>query len=266
MAVIPAFQAVTPEVAPRRFGLLSVIDFTDSNDARFLAGVDFESKGCVLPVGFAAALCEAQTPKTITDDDAPWSKGFAFTSYILRECRAVGQWEEFQKRAGALYAAAEQNGIEQALWAYLTAVDTDVTDVTPTGGAVTPEIGVALLEGWAGKNYSGDPVIHAPRAVGSTLGTKGVMERHGNKMETTLGATVVSGGGYSKVGPNLAAEVAGESWLFATGQVVGWRGQMIAKGPFMVQSPRDNTAQALAERPYALAVDCGIAAVRVTHP
>lgn len=261
--VMPAVEIVAPEVAPRRFGLLSVADLTGVNIIRSLAGTEYRSNGCVPVHGVAGDLCGTQEPKAVTEDD-DWANGFGFTTFVQRRCRAVADWPEAKDRTTSLFAAGEQNAMETALWGYLVSAAADAT-VLHGGTALSPADAVAALEGYAGRHYAGDPVIHGPRGLISLVTDKGPVERHGNRLETVIGASVVAGGGYGQNGPGGVAAADGVSWMFVTGKVFGEQGAINVSGPHLVQSPRDNEAVVIAERSNSLNVDCLVAAVLVTN-
>ena len=179
-----------------------------------------------------------------------------FVLYTMVNCKGFNVWAEAVDHATTRFMGAEDRGIEKALWAQLTAVATTVQDLSQTT-APNPEIGAAILEGWVAAHYAGAGILHCTRTVGSILGTRYTIERHGNRMETHLGMAVSSGAGYQgNVGPDLAAPGAGEAWMFATGEVFAYQGVAEAKGPYMVQSPMDNTQVVMVERAYNLGIDC----------
>jgi hypothetical protein len=84
----------------------------------------------------------------------------------------------------------------------------------------------------------------------------------GNTLTTVLGSKIAAGGGYGcpNNGPTGAAPAAGEQWLYASGEVLVARSEVISVGDVN----RDTNEQvALVERAYVAAVDCYTAAVRV---
>lgn len=262
MAIMPTVEITAPEVAPRRFGILSVADLTLKNPLRTLGGTTFRSNGCVPTLGVAGDLCGTQDVKP-TQEDNEYAGGFTFSAFVHRTCRAVADYTEAKERATALYNAGEQNAIETALWGYLVSAGTAAT-ILHGGTALAPADAVSALEGYAGRHYAGDPVIHGPRGLVSLLTDKGPVERHGNRLETVLGSSVVAGGGYGYNGPGAAAAADNTGWLFVTGKVFGEQSALNAQNPFLTQSPRDNTVNTLVERSYSMNVDCFVAAVKVT--
>jgi hypothetical protein len=97
------------------------------------------------------------------------------------------------------------------------------TDVTPTKGtAVKPHYGLALLEEALGNATIGSAgTIHGPISTASAL--KRVLHvdtTDGNKtLITPNGNTMVSGTGYTRVGPDGTTAPANQAWMYATGPV-----------------------------------------------
>lgn len=198
--------------------------------------------------------------KTVTAGGG--SKTFdPFSLYTIRGCSGPADFQRAVTRATKGFNGAEQRGVEASLWARWTAVGAGVTNIGST--AVDPVQGFAFAEYWAAQNYALAPVMHMPRDLGSVLAQKGSIERHGNKMESKLGAQVVAGGGYGKTGPEAVAAVAGQAWIFITGKTNLRASRLEAKGPFLVQNVLDNTHYSLVERTYVADTDCILAAIRV---
>lgn len=93
---------------------------------------------------------------------------------------------------------------------------TQAIDVTPGGVAVKSRYGLALLEEALGESTIGSQgVIHAPKILASVLKT----DDEDGMLVTALDTPVVSGSGYSYVGPDGTAAPAGKAWMYATGPV-----------------------------------------------
>lgn len=199
--------------------------------------------------------------------------GAPFTLYHLFRCSPVGITpDEFQERARAALRLGEQRALERVTGSRLPMADGAV-DLTPTPGtAVSPAVGLAILEAFAAANYGGVPVIHTPRDVGSLLGSRGSVLRAGTRLESVQGAIIASGGGYDRlVGPptvvgdpdTVVPAGDGEAWVYVTGTVVVRRGATIEVGPVMSRTPATNVASALTERPAIVTWECITAAVLV---
>lgn len=173
--------------------------------------------------------------------------------YALHRCRMVGITRaEASSRAVNALNVSESFAIEDFVY------DRYLNSATDIGGAATtPGRALAILENYAAVNYAGEPVIHMDRFLASTLSQTNVIEQHGNRLETKLGAGVAAGAGYS-VHPVPATD-----FIFATGQVVVRKGTSEVHGaPKM--NPADNEETWLAERPMAIGVECFAVKVAVT--
>jgi hypothetical protein len=132
--------------------------------------------------------------------------------------------------------------------------------------------GLAKLEKYAAANYAGVPTIHVTRDVGTLLADAGVIDRYSGRLETTQGARVASGGGYSPLAepsppdPDtgvftpLEANPTDVEHMYVTGMVQVRRAAVIEANALQTTS---NTYRALSERPYTVTWDCVTAAVPV---
>jgi hypothetical protein len=196
-----------------------------------------------------------------------WVDGLRFAVYGGVTCKAVGfDQADAEAQLRAAFLRQESNGVEQAVMKniFTGAGDFDpATDLTPSGGAVDPATGLALLEGYAAQQYAGVPTVHAPRSVGSLLWACQALDKVGSGYVSKQGSKVASGGGYyPNVGPTGAAPSAGELWMYASGEVMVERGSLIAPPAQLDRS--NNEVYLLTERLYVASVDCFTAAVRVT--
>lgn len=231
----------------------------------------FESYNA-LTFGAEANFC-APNAKDL-DDQGSWQDGFRFAAYGGLTCNPVGMDIE-GARAGVResFSLGESTAVERALMKYRFVANASggavpgewaaPVDLTPAGGAVSPVVGVALLEGYAASVYTGVPTLHLPITVGSLWLVEAGLEATGS-LRTATGSKVVLGAGYDlpNTGPTGAAAPAGERWIYATGEV------LVRQGPDMAVreavDPVNNEVVMLAERPYIIAVDTFVAAVRVS--
>jgi hypothetical protein len=274
MTVTQVAYPTAPPTEPRRGTLLDVATVSDSG-IRWLDGNDlFDSYNC-MKFQAEADFC-APNVKDF-DQAAVWQNGWRFAVYGGVQCKAVGlDMDRMQDEVRRVFEAGESVGVEKALMRTRfrqgedrdpDAVGTDFAwdapvDITPAGGAVSAQAGLAIIEGHAAANYVGMPIIHAPVTVASALTLNAVIEFDGNVLKTALGSRVAAGAGYDwpNLGPDGAEAPAGEKWLYATG------GVLINKGSLEIRQAiafEDNDVFVLAERGYIAAVDCYVAAVRV---
>lgn len=202
-----------------------------------------------------------RTPK-VTD---PFGTGVSsfnpFALYAIRSCSGPADYARAKTRATDAFVAAEQRGVEAALWARWSAAAAGVTVIN--GTAQPRAKALAQAEEWMGDNYKGSGVFHVRRTLATHLSID-LTQRAGSRIETKLATPIVVGSGYGTAGPNGTAPAADTEWIFVTGQGSLRRSNMIATGPQIVQAPLDNTFIALVERTYVLDHDCILGAIAVT--
>lgn len=203
---------------------------------------------------------------TKTFSNSGFQDGIQFAAYAGHVCKGIGYEDASLDELQRVFEFNESQAIERALMQQRFTVNGTVwaaaTDLTPAGGAVTAQQGLALLEGHASWNYAGVPTIHAPRSVGSLLTQGGSVFRVGQGLQSVLGAKVAAGAGYEQpnTGPAGTAPAAGEKWMYASGEVAVVRSAIERHN----EMNRDtNEIFSLVERMYVAAVDCYTAAVRV---
>lgn len=260
---------LTPTTTPLVGTLLDTATVTDQFtwlDGRGL----FDSYNC-MAFDSAAEFC-APSPKTF-DNSINWVSGKRFAVYGGVQCKAIGlDRARMLSEVERVFNTGESTAVEAGIMEHLFRVATDLdgdgnplwaapTDITPAGGAVSPKVGLALLEGFAGRNYVGRPTLHLPLTVASILAVDTVKIDDG-KITTKMGSKVVAGAGYDlpNTGPTGAAAAAGERWLYATGEVWIGRAKVEIRD---AMATSDNDVFVLAERGYIAAVDCFAAAIRV---
>lgn len=197
-----------------------------------------------------------------------------FTVVAEFDCSPVGLRDAETVASDAL-ARVEQQQVEAAFWTGVAgaqtvvfphlAADTEVLDAqdivlqTVASPAVTgADVAHALgeLEADLATCYAGQGIIHVPRVALPTLAAWNLVEERDGRLYTAAGNLVVVGGGYTGSGPDGSAPTAGTAWIYATGAVFGYRGDV------QVTSPRDsidrsaNTMRMIAERTYVLGFEC----------
>lgn len=202
-----------------------------------------------------------------------YQDGLRFVVYGGIKCRSVGFDEaEAVSEVRRVFEAKESVGVARELAAQRFIASASnwaaPTDVTPAAGAVSPKVGLALLEQAAGATYAGTPTIHVPRSVGALLWESVPLNERGGIYYSPQGSKIASDAGYgiANKSPAGVAAPAGEAWLYATGEVSIVRGEL--QGPHFALSQGqsgidDNEVRVLVERPYVAWVDCFAAAVRV---
>ena len=235
----------------------------------------FQSYNC-LDMAVPTALCPE--PTEAKDFQDPYtSEGIRFAVYGGVACKAF----DFDEATGLaeinrVFTAKESIGVERAFMdtLFIDGPDDDpgagvalrweqAEDLTPAGGAVLPEVGLAILEGHASSIYAGVPTLHIPRTIGSLLLTRNAGEMQAGKAYTQSGSKMALGAGYEypNHGPDGSDPAAGDLWMYASGEIAVARSEVLAKS---VLDRSSNETIAIAERIYMGAIDCGyVSAVQV---
>lgn len=222
-----------------------------------------------------------EPPAKADNVDQTFRGATPFTVVAEFDCSPVGLRDAETVASDAL-ARVEQQQVEAAFWTGSAgaqtvvfphlAADTEVLDAqdivlqTVASPAVTgADVAQALgeLEADLADCYAGQGIIHVPRIALPTLAAWNLVEDRDGRLYTTAGNLVVVGGGYTGSGPDGSAPAAGTTWIYATGAVFGYRGDV------QVTSPRDsidrsaNTMRMIAERTYVMAFECCLLAANV---
>ena len=255
-----------PTLTKRRGTLLDAATVVDSGTS-WLGDNEalFESFNC-MDFGASAVWCG---PNAKTFSNSPgWSAGFRFAAYGGITCKSVGfDLGSADSSAKSAFEAGESTAVERALmktrfvagpantWAA-------PTDITPAGGAVSVGAGIGLLEAYAGTKYAGAPTLHLPRVVIPMLNGTNSLSLEGGTLVTQLGSKVAAGAGYDfpNTGPAGGNAAAGERWLYASGEVLVLRDDLVVQQGF---NQNTNDVVVLVERMYFAVVDCFVAAVKV---
>jgi hypothetical protein len=263
-----ATYPVAPTTTKRRSTLLDVasvrpgIAWLDGNDL-------FETFNCMRFDASDAAYCNVNDLDLDTQGPT-WIDGFRFVAYGAVTCKAVGtDITRMRSEAERVFGVGESFAVETALRTTRFVEEGSGTplweappDLTPTPGtAVSPEVGVALLEAEAATLYAGVPTLHVPVTIGSLLAQRQSLVEAGGMLTTRLGSKVAVGAGYEdSTGPDGTDAAAGTKWLYATGEVLILQGETIVPD---VPVNLTNDAIAMVQRPYVAAIDCFAAAVLV---
>ena len=276
-----------PAFTPSPYGLLSVAQQVNTDGTpHWQNGVTWQTR-CLVPMGRSTYdECIVVTgsggappePATKTDMvDLGYRGSTPFTPYAKFDCSLSGM-EDALKIATDALAQSESWQVERAFWTGFIdgrqvvfphlAATADVLDaqsiklqsaasIVVTGSAVDVATGLGLLESALADCYNGVGVIHVPVKLLPTLQAYSLVTSQNGKLRTLNGNLVAAGGGYPGTSPSGAAPTAGESWMYATGAVFMYRGD--------VQIPSDkvssinrttNTREMIAERTYVLGWDC----------
>lgn len=196
------------------------------------------------------------------------------TVYARFDCSPVGIGQAEEAATEAL-SRVEASQLEFAFWTGLAgdqtvvfphlAANAEVDDAesillqTPaTICAQNVDIvrGLGELENCLADCISGQGVIHVPPEALPALFAWNLAIRRDNGLFTPAGHQIVAGTGYPGTGPDGSDPPAGSAWIYATGPMFGYRGNILFTSVRESLDRAENTLQMLAERTYVLGWQC----------
>jgi hypothetical protein len=197
-----------------------------------------------------------------------------FTIFTEFDCSPVGLADAATVAADAL-DRVEQYQVEAAFWtgtagaqqvafphlaANAQVLDSQQIVLQPTATTCVTGADAAhalgALEDCLGDCYAGQGVIHIPRIALPTLASWNLVEARDGSLFTTAGNRVVVGGGYTGTGPDGTTPADGTTWMYATGALFGYRGDVRTHAPRDSIDRSANTMRMIAERTYLLGFEC----------
>lgn len=258
----------SPRRENTRMGLADAIEWLPDRGPHWRNGIETEPWSCPIDVHAVNCDCVGTTTNNPTKELGPRGTGLVEADpFILHSdynCSPFGRtMEEARERARHRLLMSENNGLEQYAMENLFAGAEVLVADTIMGG-------VAVLEQWLGDNVGTQGFLHAPYAVAPYLHNGRLalfccdsVEQDG--LHTPVGNRWVLGAGYSaNLGPDGAPAPAGTAWLYATGPLVGIRGDVFFTPDLdHALDKATNDLTILAEREYVIWSECDVAAVNV---
>lgn len=286
-----------PSFTPLPFGLWTVVETPPLPD-HWQQGITYEPM-CGISVTGVGALTYDEcivvsgaggglvAPPDFTNNMTQSPRGAQpFTTYAEFDCATVGL-QNAQVLAERALAMVEPWQVERAFWTGLAggqtvvfphlAANAQVLDATGillqsaavqvtgassvgvSGDLYNIETALGLLEAALANCYDGVGVIHVPQLLLPTLDAWGVIRQQGAVMKTLNGNKVAVGAGYPGTGPDGASRLGNMCWMYATGNVFGFRSDVRVRAPDTSAASLDrstNTRKMIAERTYVLGWDC----------
>ena len=288
----PRLNVSPPLFTPLPYGLLtSNLDIRSPDDPHWQSGITWESicaqggttyDECWSVTGSGSA----PPPSSKSPTSSIGRRGaLPFTVYAEVDCSAPGFWERAQNFVSDTLTQSEQWQVENALWTGVAggrpvvwphlAANTSVTDesgvalqsaaVTVSGSATPMDVveGLGVLERDLANCYDGVGVIHAPRNLIHPLTSARLINAVGGRYYTVSGNLIIFGAGYTGSSPAGVTTV-GQSWMYATGALVIYRGPQQIMPLVSALNRSKNTVKALAERSYLIGWDCCHLAVNIS--
>jgi hypothetical protein len=262
-----------PPLPPRPYGLFDValgpLPFPNQNPG---GGVLYVPDTCEDDVFLVAMNCPPVTgTKTFSTVEAPVS-GAPFSVLTTYTCGSIGfSFSEAKTRVMNRMTLREQRAVEQRLWqgssGVLGSIPGLFANATNLGTAGCPVEAIEILEQALADRAIVGGIIHArsgmsPHLCNNHLVYKGA----GRQLTTWLGTPYVFGQGYSGIGPTGQPVDGSTEWMYVTGRVVVWQDPEIhVPDPHQTFDKTGNQMFLVAERFYAVAVECFIGAVQVTR-
>jgi hypothetical protein len=266
-----------PTAPPRPYGLFDVAlgPMPFPVEAAVGGGVQYIPDTCENNVYLYDMACPAVSgSKTfdVLDTSISGSPFAVITSFL---CGSVGiSMEEVRQRVMTRMQLHEQRAVERRVWqgqtlaqgqGAMTGLFRNATNVGPAG-CVTEA--VELLEQALADNGIVGGMIHARPGMAAHLEQAHQIQyaNNGRRLQTCLGTPYVFGQGYDGSGPTGQPADGSTEWMYASGRVLVWQDTEIAV-PNLDQVFRrsSNERIALAERVYAVVVECGVWTTQVTR-
>lgn len=175
-----------------------------------------------------------------------------FTLYSGVACTPIGIGDAVDRAEQRLSNVAPRL-VERYLWDLV--LPQNAENITPDG-AVTPEIGIGLLQHRLRWHYSGTGVLHVPTRAAEALND--LIEHTEPYRSTKIGTRFAFGGGYDIDGESNEPIAANEATVYATGAVLIYRSETFVPATARTGAfdHENNLLQVVAEQTYAIALDC----------
>lgn len=236
-------------------------------------GLIYVPNACEDDVFLIAMDCPPITgAKTFSAIEAPIS-GAPFTVMTSYTCGSIGfSFAEAEQRVRTRMDLRAQRGVERRLWQGATSVLGTVPGLLPAqatnlGNAGCAVEAVEMLEQALADNAVVGGIIHARSGMSPHLANNHLVERGPTPRirQTPLGTKYVFGQGYGGTGPTGNSVSTDSEWMYASGRVVIWGSDTWVSPAGQVLNKSTNQLSLVAERIFAVVVECGVWAVQVTR-
>lgn len=254
-AAIGPMELPSPQVG--EYGLIYVPD--DCVSDTFLYGIQCP------PVSGSKTFSGIEAPVT----GAPFA---VITSYT---CGIVGySLDEARQRVLTRMSLREQMAVERRIWQGQQAGGSVLGQITglfrgavSLGAAGCVTEAVEMLEQQLATSGVVGGMLHARWGMAAHMGNGHLLEHPTpRRFATPLGTPIVFGQGYDGSGPVAEQPDTNSEWMYASGRILIWQDSEInVPDPRQTFNTSNNQVLILAERTYAVAVECGVWAVQVTR-
>jgi len=264
----------TPPPPPRPYGLFDVAlgPMQFPVPAAQGAGVIYVPDTCEDDVFLYAMNCPPVSgSKTFSTNESPVS-GMPFAVITSYTCGSLGYtFDEVEQKVRTRMMLREQRAVERRIWqgsplGGIGGIPGLFQSATTLTAASCPTEAISSLEQALADNGVLGGMIHARPYMASQLSNNYLIyEGPGRLKRTALNTPYVFGQGYNGTGPAGQAVTATTEWMYATGRVMVWASEVFVP-PLRETLDRSlNQQMALAERVFAVAIECGVWAIQVTR-
>lgn len=225
-----------------------------------------------------------EPPAKADNVDQTFRGATPFTVYAEFDCSTVGVGDAATAARDAL-ARIEQTQVERAFFHGTAggqptvfphlAADTEVVDSqgivlqpvaspTVTGSDVDITDGLGRLEAELSGCYGGQGFIHIPHRVFPMLAAWNLAIERDGGLYTPAGNRIVVGSGFENHAPDGTPAEARTAWIYATGQVFGYRGDVKFTRARESIDRTENTYKMIAERTYVIGFECCLIATQIS--
>jgi hypothetical protein len=233
----PTIFVEAPRRRPRKGGIKAVANFVSAPRMFAAERMEWIAEGCTFPKD-APGLCwgEVIEAEKETEGVDIGESGLIFAAYAGVACYDLGSAADFEARARRLLEGGEYKSLEDVLAYVLGTVDPTPSDY-PTWVAAIGE-----AESLADSVYPGMPILTMSRSDAVAAFEADVLvSGPDDLLYTPNGSPVLASGALDN----------GTFWI--SGDITVWQSEITAT---TVTTPTVNTAMALAERAYAIGIDC----------
>lgn len=263
------------------YGLFTAIDWVETDDPHWMAGVEFEDFFCVEGTSVIPVECNAATGVLAKSTGGAGSAAFRmhdpFAVLANFKCAVGGLVGDdvFGYARRRLELTAEQTA-ENVFWTGdvlgATVISPNLEDgygVTPTTVTTGP---VDILDGLEALIQAledcnpGQGVLHLPAKLHTAMHDRHAVVHDGDATFTHGGHRIVFGSGYPGTGPAGVVPAVGADFIFITGPLFGVRGEVFFT-PERLEDAVDkslNDISIWAEQVYAIGYSCCAFAAEVT--
>lgn len=214
------------------------------------------------------------SPPKVDNVDQTFRGATPITIFSRFDCSPVGIGDAEQAAQDAL-ARSEALQLELAFWTGVAAgqpvvfphlaADAEVVDAegillqTAAGIVVSGADvahGLGLLEMELAECYGGRGYIHIPPVALPTFVAWNLAIERDGALWTPQGNRIIVGSGYALSGPDGTNAPEGSAWIYATGAVFGYRGDVFFTRERESFDRAENSMQMIAERTYVIGWEC----------